>query len=120
MKNNTQKGKEGEILAENFLKKKGIKIIEKNYRTKFGEIDLIGFDKRTIIFIEVKLRNNNKFGYPTEAITKKKLSHLFQSAEIFISQRNLNYNYRFDVIAIRQDDMNRCYHLEWFKDQKFD
>lgn len=115
--NNTEIGKRGEEIAAKFLKKQGVDIIEKNYHTKFGEIDLIGFDKSTIIFIEVKLRNNDNFGTPVEAITQTKLKRIYKSALWYISMHKNNYDYRFDVIAIRKDNINRCYHLEWFKNQ---
>lgn len=115
--NNTEIGKRGEEIAAEFLKKQGVDIIEKNYHTKFGEIDLIGFDKSTIIFIEVKLRNNDNFGTPVEAITQTKLKRIYKSALWYISVHKNNYDYRFDVIAIRKDNINRCYHLEWFKNQ---
>lgn len=115
--NNTEIGKRGEEIAVEFLKKQGVDIIEKNYHTKFGEIDLIGFDKSTIIFIEVKLRNNDNFGTPVEAITQTKLKRIYKSALWYISMHKNNYDYRFDVIAIRKDNINRCYHLEWFKNQ---
>ena len=115
--NNTEIGKRGEEIAAEFLKKQGVDIIEKNYHTKFGEIDLIGFDKSTIIFIEVKLRNNDNFGTPVEDITQKKLKRIYKSALWYISMHKNNYDYRFDVIAIRKDNINRCYHLEWFKNQ---
>ena len=115
--NNTEIGKRGEEIAAEFLKKQGVDIIEKNYHTKFGEIDLIGFDKSTIIFIEVKLRNNDNFGTPVEAITQTKLKRIYKSALWYISMHKHNYDYRFDVIAIRKDNINRCYHLEWFKNQ---
>ena len=115
--NNTEIGQRGEEIAAEFLKKQGVDIIEKNYHTKFGEIDLIGFDKSTIIFIEVKLRNNDNFGTPVEAITQTKLKRIYKSALWYISMHKNNYDYRFDVIAIRKDNINRCYHLEWFKNQ---
>ena len=114
---NTQKGKCGEEIAAEFFEKQGIKIIAKNYRTKFGEIDLIGFDKSTIIFIEVKLRSNDNFGSPVEAVTQAKLKRIYNSALWYISEHKSNYDYRFDVIAIRKDNIKRCYHLEWFKNQ---
>ena len=114
---NTQKGKCGEEIAAEFLEKQGIKIIAKNYRTKFGEIDLIGFDKSTIIFIEVKLRSNDNFGSPVDAVTQAKLKRIYNSALWYISEHKSNYDYRFDVIAIRKDNIKRCYHLEWFKNQ---
>ena len=117
MRSNTEKGRTGEELAAEFLSKQGIEIIERNYHTKFGEIDLIGFDKSTIIFIEVKLRNNDNFGTPVEAVTQTKLKRIYKSALLYISENESNYDYRFDVIAISKDDINRCYHLEWLKNQ---
>ena len=117
MRSNTEKGRTGEELAAEFLSKQGIEIIERNYHTKFGEIDLIGFDKSTIIFIEVKLRNNDNFGTPVEAVTQTKLKRIYKSAQLYISENESNYDYRFDVIAISKDNINRCYHLEWFKNQ---
>ncbi|MBQ1998054.1 MAG: YraN family protein [Spirochaetales bacterium] len=117
MRSNTEKGRTGEELAAEFLSKQGIEIIERNYHTKFGEIDLIGFAKSTIIFIEVKLRNNDNFGTPVEAVTQTKLKRIYKSALLYISENESNYDYRFDVIAISKDNINRCYHLEWFKNQ---
>ena len=117
MRSNTEIGRTGEKLAAEFLAKQGIEIIERNYHTKFGEIDLIGFDKSTIIFIEVKLRNNDNFGTPVEAVTQTKLKRIYKSALLYISENESNYDYRFDVIAISKDNINRCYHLEWFKNQ---
>ena len=117
MRSNTEKGRTGEKLAAEFLAKQGVEIIERNYHTKFGEIDLIGFDKSTIIFIEVKLRNNDNFGTPVEAVTQTKLKRIYKSALLYISENESNYDYRFDVIAISKDNINRCYHLEWFKNQ---
>ena len=117
MRSNTEKGRTGEELAAEFLSKQGIEIIERNYHTKFGEIDLIGFDKSTIIFIEVKLRSNDNFGSPVEAVTQAKLKRIYNSALWYISEHKSNYDYRFDVIAIRKDNIKRCYHLEWFKNQ---
>ena len=95
--NNTEIGKRGEEIAAEFLKKQGVDIIEKNYHTKFGEIDLIGFDKSTIIFIEVKLRNNDNFGTPVEAITQTKLKRIYKSALWYISMHKNNYDYRYSL-----------------------
>ncbi len=120
MVSNTSKGREGEDLAEKFLINNGIKIVGRNYRSKFGEIDLIGFEKSTIIFIEVKLRNNNQFGTPAEAITPTKLRRLHDTALLYMAQIDGDWDYRFDVVAIKKDLVKRCYYIEWFKDQKFD
>ena len=65
-------GIEGEDLAVKFLKKIGYKIVAKNYKTQIGEVDIIARDGDTTVFIEVKTRTNNSFGYPFEAVHKVK------------------------------------------------
>jgi len=73
MLNEYQKyGQESETVAVNFLEKKGYKIIGKNFRTKFGEIDIIAKDFDTLAFIEVKARKSDTFGSPKESITYTK------------------------------------------------
>ncbi|MBQ2295310.1 MAG: YraN family protein, partial [Spirochaetales bacterium] len=54
---------------------------------------------------------------PVEAVTQTKLKRIYKSALLYISENESNYDYRFDVIAISKDNINRCYHLEWFKNQ---
>jgi putative endonuclease len=65
-------GQEGEALAARHLKKNGYRIIEKNYRTKLGEIDIIAKDKDTLVFVEVKSRRSWQFGNPKAAVTPRK------------------------------------------------
>ena len=95
-------GNLGESLAENYLKKLGMKILERNWKySRIGEIDIIALDKITLVFVEVKYRNNDKYGSAIESITRKKLEKIYQSALAYISQTNHKYNnYRIDVIAI--------------------
>ncbi len=66
-------GRLGEDIAAKFLENNGVRIIKRNYFTKYGEIDLIGIENKTIIFIEVKLRQNRNFGSPYETINAKKV-----------------------------------------------
>ena len=65
------RGKLGEDIALEFLSKKGYRLIERNYHSRFGEIDIIMKNDRYIIFVEVKLRKNNKYGTPAEFVTVK-------------------------------------------------
>lgn len=67
-----QFGEKGESIAERHLKKRGYKILEKNYRTKVGEIDIIAKEKNTIVFVEVKTRRSWQFGNPKGAVTPAK------------------------------------------------
>lgn len=84
-----------------FLKKNGYKVLEKNYRTKSGEIDIIAKDGTTVCFIEVKSRSSCKFGLPQEAVSFKKQQRIVKSAEYFLKSKNwLEVNSRFDVLGI--------------------
>ena len=99
-KNISEFGRSGENLAEEFLKKSGHKIVEKNFKTKFGEIDIISKDGSTTVFIEVKTRRNNGFGAPQLSVNIHKQKHLARAALTFIKKNSLNSDYRFDIIAI--------------------
>lgn len=91
----------GEEIATEFLRKKGYKILERNFTCKRGEIDIIALDKKEIVFIEIKARMSLKYGLPSEAVTKKKLEHILKTAEYFLYCRNLeDENTRIDVIEI--------------------
>ena len=95
-------GKYGEIKAQQYLKKNKYKILETNFNCKLGEIDIIALDKnKEIVFIEVKTRNSILYGYPAEAITNKKLKHIYYTAQYYLHIRNLeNSPVRIDVIEV--------------------
>jgi len=94
-------GKIGEQLATDYLKKNGFLIIERNYRQKCGEIDIIARDKKTLVFIEVKTRKSNKFGSPFEAVTTRKQQQIARTAQNYLFRNKLfNKSARFDVIGI--------------------
>jgi putative endonuclease len=95
-------GQKGEELALCFLKKKKFKILIKNYRCRFGEIDIIARDKKTITFIEVKTRSSQSFGLPQESVPHKKQLQICKVALDFIQRYALeNQQARFDVLAIK-------------------
>lgn len=94
----------GENIAVSHLKKSGYKILEKNFATHFGEIDIIAKDKKIIAFIEVKLRRTAEFGTPAEAVDKRKQAKIIRAALSYIKLNKLTENImRFDVIAIGPD-----------------
>ncbi|MGB5156781.1 YraN family protein [Desulfobacterium sp. N47] len=94
-------GKEGESLAVLYLKKHGYKIIEQNYRTKLGEIDIIAKEKNTLVFVEVKSRNTGHFGSPKYAITPKKMRKISMVALYFLKEtKQSGVKARFDVVSI--------------------
>jgi len=94
-------GWRGESIALLFLESKGFCFVDRNWRCRLGEIDLIVSRGNEIRFIEVKLRRSKVFGYPEESITKKKLHHLSQAIECWLSQqRRKIFHYQVDAIAI--------------------
>ena len=93
-------GKWGEALAAEHLRKNKFRIISANYRSRYGEIDLIAEDKKNIIFVEVKLRKNSDFGSACEFVTPSKQKKLRATAEIWISENETKKELRFDVIEI--------------------
>jgi putative endonuclease len=94
-------GKKGEEIAGKYLIKSGYKIIEKNYRTKYGEIDLICEKDDAIIFIEVRTKTNSDYILPEESITSKKIEHLKKSSLEFLSNSKGKYkNIKFEFIGI--------------------
>ena len=97
---NVKKGKIGENIAKKYLISLGMTIICSNYRTKFGEIDIIAKLENKIIFVEVKSRMSKDYGLACEAVDKK-ASKITSVAKYYISTNNLkNYEIRFDVIEI--------------------
>jgi putative endonuclease len=97
-------GREGEVRAEKTLRKEGYTILEKNFRTRFGEIDIIAEEKGCLVFVEVKKRNTPTFGDPLHAINRRKKQHMIKSALFYMKSHNaFNRNVRFDVVGIDGD-----------------
>lgn len=96
-------GKLGENVACEFLKGNGYILIEKNFRCRQGEIDIILKDtvKGDLVFVEVKTRTNSLYGYPVEAVNNYKQKHIYNSAKYYIYKNRIeNIPIRFDVIEI--------------------
>ncbi len=93
-------GKWGEAEAAKYLRKKKYKIVSMNYKTRFGEIDIIAENKKSVVFVEVKLRKNAEFADAREFVTAKKQERIRTTAEIWLSQNDTNKYIRFDVIEI--------------------
>lgn len=94
-------GKEGEQIAETYLRKKGYRLVERNYRCPIGELDLIVLDRRVLVFVEVKTRTDNRFGTPLEAVGPRKQRKMIKTALFFLSQHRLHHREaRFDVVGI--------------------
>lgn len=98
-------GSKGEDIAVRFLKKKGYKIIKRNYKCKYGEIDIIAERDNITAFIEVRTMQAEKFGIPQDFITNIKTDHISKSALNYIKEENLfDRSCRFDLMAINLSD----------------
>lgn len=95
-------GQKGEKLAVAYLKKHGYKIIQQNFRCKFGEVDIIGYDHGTFCFIEVKTRTTETFGLPELAVTKSKQRQITRVARYYLGRKKIvdKIPCRFDIVAI--------------------
>lgn len=99
------KGKAGEAIALDFLKRKGYRILETNFRPgKLGEIDIIAREGEYICFVEVKTRSSVFFGYPSESVNRKKQLNMIRAAQVYLKQNGLNEEFvRFDIVEVLID-----------------
>ncbi len=109
-------GKYGEGLASDFLIRQGARIIEKNYYTRYGEIDLIAFMGDEILFVEVKTRTGSGYGYPEQAINYFKVKHLYKAIDKYLDRKHLNNFWRLDGISVEVDRVQKTAKIRWFKD----
>jgi putative endonuclease len=96
-----QVGKAGEEAAVQYLCRQGYRIVERNYRCRFGEIDLIARDGKTLTFIEVKTRRSQRFGPAAAAVTLEKQRRLIKASQLYLIQKRKAHELcRFDVVTI--------------------
>ena len=102
-------GNYGETLAEDYLQSRGYQILEKNYRNKLGEIDLVAKDHHCLCFIEVKTREGCEV--PQEAVSRRKQSQLTKMAYVYLKERlkTVDVSCRFDVVAISRDNSGEAH-----------
>ena len=109
-------GKWGERLAHDYLVQRGYTILELNYHTPYGELDLVALKDGMVIFVEVKTRSSKKYGLPEDAITRSKQAHLLDAATYFIQHHpDLGGNWQVDVIAIERNSPNLPAHITHFE-----
>ena len=100
-------GRAGELKAKKFLKKQGYKILEQNFSTRIGEIDIIAKDGDILVFVEVKTRTNEDFGLPSEAVTARKRQKYGLVASEYILKNDLvDPPCRFDVVEVEEGKVN--------------
>ncbi len=110
---NKNLGKEGERIAVEYLRKKGYRVIEENYRTRRGEIDIICEQRGSVIFVEVKTRKSMSFGRPEEAVDSRKRKKMAEIALDYLTEKHLNgrVDCRFDVVAITEKSPRIVNHI---------
>lgn len=108
---------EGEELAINYLKKDGYKIIERNYRSPFGEIDIIAISGDVLVFVEVKRRDSKTFGNSLSAITEDKKKKIVMTALYYLKKEKKEAKkVRFDVVGIDEKSVKivkNAFTVDW-------
>ncbi len=108
-------GLDAEKLAATYLVNNGLKLVVQNYHCRFGEIDLIMKDAKILVFVEVRLRSNAKFGSAGASITPQKQQKLIAAAQHYLQQHGQSHDNpacRFDAILMNKADLQ---HIEWVR-----
>ena len=96
------------------LMDEGYKILERNYQNRFGEIDIIAEKNKEVIFIEVKYRKTNKFGYGYEAVDRRKIMKILKLANYYMqSKKHQDYKIRFDCMSYLGDELDCIINIVW-------
>jgi putative endonuclease len=103
MAEHNELGKLGEELAVDYLKKNGYKILNTNWTFQKAEIDIIAQIENTLAIVEVKTRSSLEFGLPQDAVKPKKIQLLVKAVNAYVTERNLDIDVRFDIIAIHKE-----------------
>lgn len=103
----------GEKIASGFLKGRGYKVIDANYRTTLGEIDLIARKGKTIVFVEIKTRATSSLGPPLLSVTPRKQRHIVRAALIYLKTHGLlDADWRIDVVSVKLDGLYNAESIE--------
>ena len=106
MTDKIKKGKDGEEAAAQFLMNKGYEIIERNFRFRRAEIDLIAKKDNWLIFVEVKTRTSTAYGHPESFVDQHKISNVLLAADEYIHQHNWKGQVRYDVVSVQLTNGN--------------
>lgn len=115
MSKTQQAGQNAEDLACKYLQHQGLRLVDRNYRCRLGEIDLIMQDKASIVFVEVRYRKSIGFGTGAESVTLSKQNKLIKTASYYLQQQKHNekINCRFDVVSITGEE--KMEQIDWIK-----
>ena len=112
MSSTENKGSDAEQRAAIFLQQQKLTLLEKNYRCRFGEIDLIMREGNTVVFVEVRMRSNDRFGGAAASITAAKRLKLTRAARHYLAEHEGDFPCRFDAVLISG---NRENEIEWIR-----
>jgi putative endonuclease len=105
-------GRRGEDEAARFLESRGYKVLERNYRCRYGEIDIVARDGKTVVFVEVKTRGSDRFGAPTASVDARKQKKILLTSQFYIeSNRLFDSDLRFDVVGIEMNGRKIVFEL---------
>ena len=106
-RNNRRTGAEQEEKAAEYLKKHGFQIVERNFRWSGGEIDIIGYDREYLVFVEVKYRGSSRYDHPLEAVGSVKKRKICRAADYYRCSRKIapDRPVRYDVVGIRREEI---------------
>ena len=106
------RGAEAEAMAAAFLEQRGLRVLERNYRCRLGEIDLVARDGDTTVFVEVRQRASNAFGGAAASITAKKRMRIVRAARFYLSRLEATPACRFDALLVEGDPPR----IDWIRD----
>lgn len=104
------RGESAELQACQFLEKKGLTLVARNFRCKQGELDLIMRDAQTLVIVEVRFRQTDKFGSAVESVTRTKQARIIAATQVYLAQQKINSAIRFDVVALSGNSK-----VDWLK-----
>ena len=110
-----QRGAEAESVAQDYLEMRGLKVVERNYRCRVGELDLVLTDNEMLVIAEVRFRSNTGFASPQETVDRKKQAKLIRATQHFLQSRPAlrQYPVRFDVVAV--SGLGKANEVNWIK-----
>lgn len=115
-KHNLIIGSLGENIAKDYLEKKGYRIIDQNYRTRYSEIDLIAIYRQVLIFVEVRAKTGECFGSPEETLSKKKINKISRNCLAYLHQNGWKKDYRIDAVCVVFSKGKKLERISHYKD----
>ncbi len=113
-------GRWGENTAKAYLINNNVIIVSENFRSKQGEIDLIGWDGECLVFFEVKTRQSQKFGLPEQAVEKNKIAHIVNAGLDYLCKKFIEEPlWRVDIISILRNPKTEDFIIDWIKNAQF-